>query len=162
LGNVSVAAIYAWTIVVDTTAPPAPSITDKPNNPTNQTTASFSFGDAEAGVSFLCKLDGGVFTECTSPASYPGLSQASHTFSVKAQDGAGNQSAATTFTWTVDTTPPPVPAIAAKPAILTNQTSATFTFTDTQAGVTFLCQQDGSAFSACAASPSCVSWTAAH
>ena len=100
-------------------------------------------------MSFLCKLDGGVFIECTSPASYTGLSQATDTFSVKAQDGAGNQSAATTFTWTVDATPPPVPTIATKPAILTNQTGATFTFTDTQAGVTFLCQLDSSAFSAC-------------
>ena len=66
-GNVSVAAVYEWTIVVDTTAPPAPSITDTPTNPTNQTTASFSFGDAEAGVSFL----GNWTAVCSSSARAP-------------------------------------------------------------------------------------------
>src|SRR6185437_12456739 len=40
------------------TAPPTPVITSSPANPTNQTSASFSFSDSETGVSFLCQLDG--------------------------------------------------------------------------------------------------------
>jgi hypothetical protein len=36
------------------------------------------------------------------------LSEGSHTFSVKARDGAGNDSSATSFTWTVDAGPPSV------------------------------------------------------
>ncbi|PYV78310.1 MAG: hypothetical protein DMG96_08305 [Acidobacteria bacterium] len=99
-------------------------------------------------MSFLCQLDSSAFTACSSPATYSGLSQGSHTFSVKARDAAGNQSAAASFTWTVDTTVPP-PTITSTPANPTNQTSATFSFTDTEAGVSFLCQLDGGAFSAC-------------
>ena len=87
-----------------------------PANPTNQTSASFSFTDTEAGVSFLCQLDGSAFSACSSPQSYSGLSAGSHTFSVKAQDAAGTQSTAASFTWTVDTTPPPTPSITSAPA----------------------------------------------
>ena len=63
-----------------------PVLTTTPANPTNQTSASFSFTDTQTGVSFLCQLDGSAFSPCTSPASYSGLSLGSHTFSVKAQD----------------------------------------------------------------------------
>ena len=146
-GNQSAATSFTWT--VDTTAPPVPALTSTPANPTNQTSASFSFTDSQGGVSFLCQFDGGTFSACTSPKTYSGLSQGSHTFSVKAQDAAGNQSAATSFTWTVDTTAPPVPALTSTPANPTNQTSASFSFTDSQGGVSFLCQRDGSTFSAC-------------
>ncbi|MGE5057515.1 MAG: Ig-like domain-containing protein [Acidobacteriota bacterium] len=146
-GNQSGATNVTWTI--DTTAPPSPVITSTPANPTAQTTASFSFSDTEAGVSFLCQLDTGAFLACTSPKSYSGLSQGTHTFAVKAQDAAGNQSAAASFSWTIDTTPPPQPAITSMPANPTNQTTASFSFSDTQADVSFLCQLDTSVFSAC-------------
>ena len=145
--NQSAAASFTWTI--NTTPPPAPTITSTPANPTNQTSASFSFTDTQTGVSFLCQLDGSAFGACTSPSAYTGLTQGSHTFSVKAQDTAGNQSTTVSFTWTINTAPPPTPTITAKPANPTNQTSASFSFTDTQTGVSFLCQLDGSVFSAC-------------
>jgi hypothetical protein len=131
------------------TPPPTPVISSMPANPTNQTSASFSFSDTEAGVSFLCQLDGSAFSACSSPTTYSGLSQASHTFAVKAQDAAGNQSGAASFTWTIDTTAPPTPVITSTPANPTNQTSASFSFSDTEAGVSLLCQLDGSAFGAC-------------
>jgi IPT/TIG domain/Bacterial Ig domain len=143
----SAPASFAWTI--NTTPPPVPTITSTPANPTNQTSASFSFTDTQAGVSFLCQLDGAAFSACTSPNAYAGLIQASHTFSVKAQDTAGNQSTAASFTWTINTTAPPTPTITAKPANPTNLTTASFSFTDTQTGVSFLCQLDGGVFSAC-------------
>jgi hypothetical protein len=143
----SSAASFTWTI--NTTPPPAPTITSTPANPTNQTSASFSFTDTQTGVSFLCQLDGSAFSVCASPFAYSGLIQGSHTFLVKAQDTAGNQSTATSFTWTINTTPPPAPTITAKPANPTNQTTASFSFTDTQTGVSFLCQLDGGVFSAC-------------
>jgi Bacterial Ig domain len=146
-GNQSAEASVTW--IIETTAPPTPTITSNPTNPTNQTAASFSFTDAEAGVAFLCKLDGSAFSACSSPKSYSGLSQGSHIFSVKVQDSAGNQSAAASFTWTIDTTAP-TPTLTATPANPTNQTSASFSFTDTEAGVTFLCQLDGGVFSICA------------
>ena len=60
--------------------PPTPVITSTPTNPTNQTSASFSFTDTQAGVSFLCQLDGSAFSACTSPRTTLALSQGSHTF----------------------------------------------------------------------------------
>jgi large repetitive protein len=147
-GNQSSATSFTWTI--NTTLPPAPTITSKPANPTNQTSASFSFTDTQAGVSFLCKLDASAFSACTSPQTYSGpLSDGKHTFSVKAQDAIGNKSSAVSYTWTIDTTPPPAPTITSNPTNPTNRTSASFGFSDAQTGVTFLCQLDGSAFSAC-------------
>jgi large repetitive protein len=145
-GNQSAAATFAW--IVDTTAP-APTITSTPTNPTNQTSASFSFTDTEAGVSFLCNLDGSAFTACSSPQTYSGLSEGSHTFSVKVQDSVGNQSSATSFSWIIDTTPPPTPTITSYPGNLVKQTTAIFKFIDAEPGVSFLCQLDGSGFSNC-------------
>ena len=52
--------------------------------------ASFSFSSSESGSSFDCKLDGGAWGGCSSPKSYSGLSEASHTFYVRARDGSGN------------------------------------------------------------------------
>jgi hypothetical protein len=46
---------------------------------------------------------------------------------------------------------PPAPTIIAHPANPTNQTSAAFTYSDSQAGVTFQCSLDGAAFAACPA-----------
>jgi hypothetical protein len=147
-GNQSATATLAWTI--NTTPPPTPAIISMPANPTNQTTASFTFNDSQAGVSFLCQLDSGVFNACSSPAAYSGpLTQGSHTFSVKAQDAAGNQSGAATFTWTVNPAPPPAPAITSMPANPTNETNAIFTFSDTEGGLTFFCQLDGGTYTGC-------------
>jgi hypothetical protein len=143
-GHLSSPATYSW--VVDRTAPPVPSITAKPSDPTSATSASFSFTDSEAGVSFLCKLDGAAYASCTSPVSYSSLALGSHTFSVQAKDAAGNISSAASYTWSVV---PPTPTITSKPANPTNQTSATFTFSDTLAGVTYVCALDTTSFTAC-------------
>jgi len=86
---------------IDRTAPPAPTITQKPTNPTTATTATFQFTDSESGVTFQCKLDGGAYSPCTSPKTYTGLSVATHTFSVVAVDSANNTSAPASYTWTV-------------------------------------------------------------
>jgi hypothetical protein len=139
------------TYTFDTTPPPAPSITAHPANPTNQTSASLSFTDMETGVSFVCKLDGGGYSACASPKSYSGLSQGSHSFSVLAKDAAGNLSAsAASFTWVIDTTPPPAPKITQHPTDPTSSSSATFAFTDAEAGVSFECKLDSGAWTACA------------
>ena len=95
-------------VTVDNTPPPTPTITSSPPDPANSTTASFSFTDSEAGVTFECRLDGSSFGACSSPHAYSGLVDGSHTFEVRAVDGAGNQSAAAGYTWTVDATAPAV------------------------------------------------------
>jgi large repetitive protein len=143
-GHLSSAASYSW--VVDRTPPPAPSITAQPSNPTATTSASFSFTDTEAGVSFLCKLDAAAYAACTSPTSYSSLALGSHTFAVEAKDAASNISAATSYAWSIV---PPTPTITAKPANPTNQTSASFSFSDTLAGVTYVCALDTASFTAC-------------
>jgi hypothetical protein len=131
------------------TAVPVPAITSTPLNPTNQTGAAFSFTDTLPGTSFQCQFDGSAFSSCSSPISYPGLSQGSHAFSVRAQDTAGNLSTAASFMWAIDLTPPPAPSITSAPANPSNQTNPSFSFSDTEAGASFLCQLDGGVFSVC-------------
>jgi len=139
-------ATHTWTI--DLTAPDT-TITATPANPTNATGASFSFTSTEAGSSFQCSLDGAAFASCTSPRSYTGLADGSHTFQVRATDPAGNTDATpASYTWTIDATAPNT-TITASPANPTNATSATFSFTSTESGSTFQCRLDGAAFASC-------------
>jgi uncharacterized protein YhfF len=142
-GNAGPNASFAWTI--DLTAPAAPSITANPGNPTNSQSASFSF-TGEAGTTFQCQLDGGGFSSCTSPKSYTGLAEGSHTFTVHQTDSAGNTSSNSSFTWAIDLTAPADPTITVKPPGLSNSASASFSFAG-EAGATFECELDGIGFS---------------
>lgn len=146
-GNESGVTSFSWTI--DTVAPPAPTITSAPPNPDTDSSPTFEFSDSEAGVTFRCELDGGAFATCTSPKTYGSQADGSHTFTVEAVDAAGNTASAT-YTWTIDTTPPPVPTITSKPTNPSNNTSPTFEFTDSEAGVSFECKLDpGGVYAAC-------------
>ncbi|HTA06459.1 MAG TPA: Ig-like domain repeat protein [Solirubrobacteraceae bacterium] len=86
---------------IDTTPPPVPIITAHPQESTTLRSASFSFGDAEHGVSLLCRRDGARFARCTSPTSYASVSLGTHTFQVQAQDAVGNTSTTASYSWTV-------------------------------------------------------------
>ncbi len=141
------AATRTWT--VDTIAPPAPQIAQAPPNPSNASTASFSFTDGESHVSFLCQLDGGAWTACSSPATYKKLADGAHGFGVEARDAAGNVSTATTYAWRVDTVAPPKPTLTQTPPNPSASTGATFAFADGEAGVGFQCSLDSAAFAAC-------------
>ena len=143
----SSAASYTWT--VDTTAPPTPVINTGPASPTNSTSATFMFSDSEAGVSFLCRLDAAAFAACGSPKTYSGLGQGAHTFQVKARDAAGNESGPASRTWTVDTTPPPVPVITSAPPDPSSQAESTFEFTDAESPVSFQCSVENGPFGSC-------------
>ncbi len=106
----STPASYTW--VIDTTAPDT-TITANPMNPSNSASASFSFtgndGSGVGGVTFECQIDGGAWTACTSPQSYTGLSDGSHTFQVRAKDSLGNtDSSPASYTWVIDTAGPTV------------------------------------------------------
>ena len=150
LGNTTTSGSYATSaFAIDTQAPPAPTITAKPPSLSGSDGASFSFGDAESGVTFQCKLDGGQFSPCSSPKSYSHLSDGSHSFQVNARDAAGNVSGSASWTWTVATKPPPEPKITQHPTDPTGSSSATFTFTDGQSGVSFECRLDGGGWTAC-------------
>ncbi len=99
-------ATRSWTVAAvtppaDTTAPDT-SITSGPSSTTTSTTANFGFSATEAGSTFQCKLDSGSWSACTSPKAYSGLAVASHSFSVKAADAAGNtDTTPATEAWTV-------------------------------------------------------------
>src|SRR6267142_1253289 len=139
-------ASYIWT--ADTT-PPDTTITSAPPARSNSSSASFSFTATEAGSTFACQLDGSAFAACGSPQSYSALADGSHTFEVRATDPAGNTDPTpASYIWTADTTPPDTTITSAPPA-RSNSSSASFSFTATEAGSTFACQLDGSAFAPC-------------
>ena len=114
--------------------------------------ATVSFSSNESGAQFECRLDGGPFDACDSPAHLNGLPDGSHTLTVRAIDLAGNVDptpASTSFvtagTPAQDTTPPDT-TIAG--AIVTGS-HARLTFSSNDAGAHFQCQLDGAAFAAC-------------
>src|SRR6476660_2845907 len=130
--------------------PPTPTIDSAPPNPSATGSATLSFSDADPLVTFRCQIDGSAFSPCASPATYSGLGDGSHTFGVKAVDILLNESDVASYTWSVDTTPPPAPTITAQPANPSNDSSPAFQFTDTEGGVSFRCKLDSGGFAACA------------
>jgi len=133
--------IVGQVYTIDRTPPPAPSISSGPSGTTNQASASLVFSDGESGVTFLCKLDAGAYSACTSPKSYSGLADGTHAFAVEAFDAAGNTSSSASRTWTVDATPPPKPNVTG-PNNNSPSTAAAFTFTDGESGIGFQCSMD--------------------
>lgn len=146
-GDLSAETSHSW--VIDRTAPPAPQITAKPASLSTDTSPSFSFTDAEGGVTFRCKLDSQSYLDCSSPRMYTIAGQGSHAFAVVAVDAAGNTSAATSYGWVLDSVAPPQPRITDGPSRITSASSATFAFSDIQSAVTFECRRDDGAWSAC-------------
>jgi hypothetical protein len=132
--------------------PPGTSITSGPDNPTTSTSASFAFTATQSGSTFQCKLDNAAYAACTSPKAYSGLSVGSHTFSVRAIDPAGNTDATPdSRTWTIaapDTAAPDT-TITSGPDASTLSTSASFTFTASDASATFQCKLDAGSYAAC-------------
>lgn len=143
----STPASYTWT--VDTVAPNT-EILSSPGDVFPSADATFEFAGADGGsgiASFECSIDDGSFAACTSPKTYPGLSDGDHTFAVRAIDNVGNVDATpATYTWTIDTTAPDT-TIDSAPATATNSTSATFTFSAVDGGPDplFACSLDGAA-----------------
>ena len=150
-GNTDVtAAELSWG--TDTT-PPETSLTAKPESLVNTGTASFEFSatDTSAIGGFVCSVDGGAYVPCTSPFEVAGLGDGDHTFSVKATDAAGNLEATPeSWSWTVDTTAP-TSSFGVTPDAVTRDTSATFTFSATDASSIdgFVCSTDGGSFAPC-------------
>src|SRR5439155_1293057 len=107
-----------------------------PTDPSNSSSPSFSFS-SEAGASFQCALDGAAFAACTSPKSYSGVADGSHTFQVKATDSAGNTGTAASYTWTIDTVAPSA-SITASPTNPSNSSAPSFSFSS-EAGASFQC-----------------------
>jgi myo-inositol-hexaphosphate 3-phosphohydrolase len=157
----TIAATYSPPLLVDaaydpreigrggTTTPGAPdtTITSKPDNPTNSTSASFGFSSTATNPTFACALDSTVFTTCTSPASFTGLAEGTHTFQVRASDTNGTDSTPASYTWKVDKTPPETTITSDPPA--STSTSPSFAFSSTETGSTFQCRLDDASYASC-------------
>lgn len=88
---------------------PNTTILSKPANPTNLTSASFTFNSNQTGSTFECNLDGAGYAACTSPRVFTGLASGAHTFLVKATDTTAHTDATpASLTWTIEQTAPTV------------------------------------------------------
>jgi hypothetical protein len=135
-------AVAIFTVDTDT-EPPETTITSGPSGTIATGAASFSFESTEAG-SFECRLDSsdpGAWSPCGSPQSYPSLADGPHTFEVRASDEAGNTDLTPAVaTFAIDTTPPET-TITSAPSGTIEVSSASFSFTASEAG-SFQCRLD--------------------
>jgi len=167
-GNVYIADLYNARVEKltppDTTAPATPgSFSGLPSGTSNSSSVTIGFTLSESGGTVECKLDTGVWGSCTSVSgtigsqSLTGLSDGSHSFSVRQTDAAGNVSeVGTSESWTVDTTAPDAPSLSGAPSGSTTSTSASIGFTG-EVNATFTCSVDGGAYEPCGLSPKALS-----
>jgi hypothetical protein len=147
--NLNQNAVKQVILISGDSVPPAPTILTEPANPTGVNSAKFTFSDTQANVTFECSIDGLAFGACTSGVSYSPVSAGQHSFQVRALDADNFLSPASVYSWTVTGVAVTPPTITSGPGHITSATTATFSFTDTQAGATFLCSLDGTPFTAC-------------
>jgi hypothetical protein len=149
-GNVDPTPVsYSWTI--DATPPDTSIGPSQPAALTIATGATFDFSSTEPGSTFACSRDGAPFTSCTSPKTYSGLADGSHTFQVRATDAAGNTDGSpASYTWVIDTTPPDTTIGPTVPPASSPSTNATFDLGSTEPGSTYQCRLDGGAYGSCA------------
>src|SRR5437867_2691416 len=167
---------FAWT--VDTVPPDAnidsatdgnrTSISPGGNTSSNSVTFKISGNDTGGKVGigvginhFECSIDNSNFTTCIGPVKSNNLTDGAHIFEVRAEDNVGNISPSpSSFTWTVDTTPPSTSIDSATDgsnATVTNgnntkSTSMTSMFSGNDTGVgisNFECSIDNSNFTTC-------------
>ena len=135
-----------------------PTVTIK-SGPEGSTSASApSFGFEASGGTVSCAVEAVTASEeqeptygsCTSSTSHtvtPALADGSYVFIVRAVDAAETETT-DTREFTVDTTAPDT-TITGGPEGTTDDTNPRFSFSTGEAGATFLCRYDSSAFAAC-------------
>jgi RNA polymerase sigma factor (sigma-70 family) len=139
---------HVTTAEIDELAPTV-TIVARPPAATQSRSAWVSFRASEPDASFTCKLDGAAFGACSSPASYRELALGPHALAVRARDRVGNVGAAVIVRWTVVATPDVTPPTAKIVSAVESGGGITFRFTSSEAGSTFGCALDGSAFELC-------------
>ncbi len=122
-----------------------PTLDSKPADPSANTAPAFSFSGG-GGTGYECKLDAGSFASCTSPKSYSGLSNGSHTFTVHSVVGAST-GPDRTYSWTIDTSAPTINS--EPPASPTWSNNGSFSFSHTRASYSFKCKLDAGSFTSC-------------
>lgn len=128
--GVNTSASVDWSWVLDTTAPVL-----QPSTPpgglapgdlgavTSTPTITFANPDPSTVAGFVCSLDGGGWTACSSGIT-PSVGDGTHTLQVATVDQAGNQGAPVSYTWTLDTVAPV--GVLGFPATLTTPFTVTF------------------------------------
>jgi hypothetical protein len=162
-------ATYTWAI--NTAAPPDTTILTKPSNPSEDSTANFTYSSTESGSTFECRLDAGAFASCPAAGvTYSGVANGAHGFQVRAvKDGLTDASPAG-YSWQVaapEPEPPVLPApslvppahlppapvpqtiLTLEPSPVTRDRTPTFRFRSSVAGSSFGCKVDGGPFRRC-------------
>ena len=119
---------FTWTIE------PAPetslSILGLPALETDSTTETFTFSSPSPFASFECALDTPVYTPCASPKTYQNIPHGEHEFLVRAKSPAGSvDETPEVHRWTSGDMTAPVVTIVSAPELVTESTTATFTWT---------------------------------
>ena len=108
----------------------------------------------ETIAEFECWLDGPI-GPCAPGVEFTGLAPGAHVFAVRGiDDTASAPSEFENYEWTIVAPAPPATSFTAGPPALTQDTSATFTFTGIdnvtpEEALTFECALDGDPFAAC-------------
>ncbi len=130
------------------------TIATHPDAITNVTTGTFTFTNPVSPVTYDCQLDGGDWGDCSAAAGHTtdALADGEHTLAVRATDGSANvEDPPVEFTWTIDTQRPNT-TISEKPAAISGDPTAEFTFASTETPPAFECRLDGvAAWTACEA-----------
>jgi hypothetical protein len=119
--------------------PPDTAFVSKPPSLDKDTTPTFTFtgddsnaqGSGSGVIAFECKVDDGDFASCTTPYTTASLSDGEHTLQVRAIDIVGYvDPTPASYTWTIDTTAPAVPALSspANSAVITSTDVVTLTW----------------------------------
>ena len=145
-GRTGPAASWAWT--VDTVSPLVLGLVG-PADPTNQTSATFTFWCSHFSCQFRCELTeetAGVVSAtrpCDSGERHSDLADGRYTFRVYAAT-AEARGPAVSWTWTIDAAQPRVLDLSG-PEALTLETTATFTWGCDRADCSFVCTLTGAA-----------------
>ncbi|HEV2952175.1 MAG TPA: hypothetical protein VGZ51_08725, partial [Actinomycetota bacterium] len=142
-------AAYSWTV----RPLPDTAIVNRPADPTDSRSATFTFVSNLPGVTFECALDdaadAGSFGPCSSPVTYDNLIFGEHTFLVRAKDADGNvDPTPAEWSWDVEGLAPPT-LITSAPDPVTESRTATFGFSADGRNLQYECALDGGAFSLC-------------
>jgi parallel beta-helix repeat protein len=137
-----------WTVI----GPPATTITTGPDPSTLDTTARFEFAVDQEGSTHACSLDGGELKPCVSPVEYTHLAVGEHVFEVRATNSLGLiEEPPAAYEWTVEPPPAEAPTVTidVAPVDPSSSPSASFEFSADQAGTSFECSLNDSAFEPC-------------
>ncbi len=131
----------------DTSAPET-TITASPDEFSREGSATFRFESDDASAMFECSFDTETPVACSSPYTRA-LGDGTHSFSVRAIDGAGNgDDTPAEYLWSIDRVAPDTILIE-KPPAADNSVMVQFTFDSAEQNVSFECSLDGSSFAVC-------------